>query len=552
MSSHSQTESPSPWRWRAYQRQCLEVFVGRSVPRLLDGTSAVEQGEIPRCWLLLWRRQGGKSTTLAEVSILEMLRKRGRLVTYASASLLLGRELIYKEAAILQAALPRLQTVSRATRTCLEAADGRTGRSLPAKTSPKDFADLFQAQRLEFRVWHDRSHCSRTQIIAPNPATARGWTGTVLLDEFGFIRELQDLWEAIEPIVSTDRNFRLLGATTPPVDDAHFSYTLTEPPPGTEFPVNPAGNWYRSSAGKLVHRVDVFDANAAGVPLYDLDTGRELTPEQHRARSLDADAWRRNYGIIHLRVGTAAVGLDVLESAQARGRDQARFFYIETDNDWTNAMAWTRDSLTRGEIGLGWDLATTERERSNPSAVAVVERLSDGFVVRSLMVWKLGQPALARGRVRALIEQITRRGVRPRRLCVDASNERYFAAEVRAELSALLPVDLVTGSESITPPGQDPISMKVYLGHRLVQALERNQLTLPPEPYVRVDFRRVRRDRGSFLAETGAGGEHGDTFDAVKLALHAVSGAEGSAALPPESVRVGKAQFRPTSWTGGR
>lgn len=514
--------------------------------------SVVEPGEIPRCWLLLWRRQGGKSTTLAEVSILEMLRKRGRLVTYASASLLLGRELIYKEAAILQAALPRLQAVSRATRTCLEAADSRTGRGLPAKASTQDFADLFQAQRLEFRVWHDRSHCSRTQIIAPNPATARGWTGTVLLDEFGFIRELQDLWEAIEPIVSTDRNFRLLGATTPPVDDAHFSYTLTEPQPGTEFPVHPAGNWYRSSAGKLIHRVDVHDAHTAGVALYDLDTGRELTPEEHRARSLDADAWRRNYGIIHLRGGTAAAGLDVLESAQARGRDQARFFYIETDDDWRNATNWTRDIVTRGDIGLGWDLATTERERSNPSAMAVMERVSDDFIIRSLMVWKLGQPAVARERVRALIEQMTRCGIRPRKLCVDASNERYFAAEVRAELSPLLPVELITGSESVTPPGQDPISMKVYLGHRLLRALDRNQLTLPPEPYVRADFRRVRRDRGSFLSETGPGGEHGDTFDAAKLAFHAVCGQDDSGTLPPESVRVGRPQFRPAAWTGGR
>lgn len=541
-----------PWHWRAYQRQCLEVLVGRTVPRLINGAEALSSDEIPRCWFLLWRRQGGKSSTLAEVSILEMLRGRRRLVTYASASLLLGRELIYKEASVLQAALPRLQAASNEAKVRLEATDSRTGRPLPPKLSSEDFTSLFQAQRLELRLWHDRHHCSRTQVIAPNPATARGWTGTVLLDEFGFIRGLQELWEAVEPIVSTDRSFRLLGATTPPADDAHFSYTLTEPPPGTEFPVSPSGNWYRSTSGKLVHRVDVFDAAEAGVQLYDLDTGRELTPQEHRAQAMDADAWRRNYGIVHLRGGTAAADLQAIESAQARGHDSARFFIVETDEDWHQVLAWTASALTHGEVGLGWDLATTERERSNPSALALLEQLPGEWILRTLTVWKLCDPVMARARVRSLIEQIGRRGLRPRRLCIDGSNERYFAADARRELSGLLPVELVAGGETLQPPGENPIPAKVYLGHRLLRILHANQLTLPPGPYVRMDFRRIRRDRGSFISDTGPGGEHGDTFDAAKLALHALEGTLGTMPGSLTAVRVGRVQFHPRRWSADR
>ena len=538
--------------WRAYQRQCLEVFAGRTVPRLVHGGEASGSGETPRCWFLLWRRQGGKSSTLAEVSILEMLRGPRRRVTYASASLLLGRELIYKEAAVLQAVLPRLQAASSTAKVQLEAADSKTGRSLPRRLSSEDFTSLFQAQRLEFRLWHDRHHCARTQVIAPNPATARGWTGTVLLDEFGFIRGLQELWEAVEPIVSTDPSFRLLGATTPPFDDAHFSYTLTEPPPGTEFPVRPAGNWYRSTSGKLVHRVDVFDAAEAGVRLYDLDTGRELTPQEHRAQAIDADAWRRNYGIIHLRGGTAAADLRAIESSQARGQDVARFFHVETDGDWHQVLDWTGAALTQGEVGLGWDLATTERERSNPSALAVLEKLAGEWILRTLTIWKLCDPVLARTRVRLLIERIGRRGLRPRRLCVDGSNERYFAADVRRELGDLLPVESVAGGDTLHPPGENPIPAKVHLGHRLLCILHGNQLTLPPEPYVRADFRRVRHDRGSFIAETGPGGEHADTFDATKLALYALEGKGGFSPETPTAVRVGRVQFRPRSWNTDR
>lgn len=536
------------WNWRPYQRQCLEVFAGRRIPRLLDGSMAVAVGEVPRCWLLLWRRQGGKSSTLADLSLLEMMRGRRRLVTYASASLLLGRELIYKEAAVLQAALPRLQQLADSRRIRLEPTDAKTGRPLSTRVSPEDFAAVYQAQRLEFRLWHNRQNCSRTQIIAPNPATARGWTGTVLIDEFGFIHHLQELWEAIEPIVSTDRSFRLIGATTPPMDDSHFSYSLTEPPPGAEFPVDPSGNWYRSGTGKLVHRVDVFDASRAGVRLYDLDTGRELTPEEHRAGALDADAWRRNYGIVHLRGGTAAVGLTELESAQARGRDQARFFVVETSDDWNAVLAYVGQSLTRGEVGLGWDLATTEHQRSNPSAVAAMEQLEGEWILRLLAVWKLTDPQCARSRMRSLVERVAGRGIRARRLCIDASNERYFAAEVQRELGSLLPVELVAGGDLLTLPGRTPLPAKVHLGYRLLQILERNQLTLPPEPYVRADFRRVRRDRGSFAAETGPGGEHGDTFDAAKLALYALESSQGAGVTSAEGVRVGQARFRPTRW----
>ncbi len=40
-----------------------------------------------------------------------------------------------------------------------------------------------QGKGLEFRIFHDNSAYSRTRVIAPNVATARGWSEMVLLDE---------------------------------------------------------------------------------------------------------------------------------------------------------------------------------------------------------------------------------------------------------------------------------------------------------------------------------------------------------------------------------
>src|ERR1700679_840722 len=61
---------------RPYQETALAAFIK----------------EPDRCWALLWERQSGKSTTLADFALYEMLRHPGRTVIYASASLLLAQE----------------------------------------------------------------------------------------------------------------------------------------------------------------------------------------------------------------------------------------------------------------------------------------------------------------------------------------------------------------------------------------------------------------------------------------------------------------------------
>lgn len=68
------------------------------------------------------------------------------------------------------------------------------------------------------------------------------------------------------------------------------------------------------------------------------------------------------------------------------------------------------------------------------------------------------------------------------------------------------------------------MNQKQFLGSQLVGELEDNHVWLPPERYVREDFRLVKRDRGQFVCEPDAAGRHGDTFDAVKLAVQALIG----------------------------
>lgn len=483
-----------------------------------------------RSFFLLWARQRGKSTMLSEGALDEMTGTPGRLVTYASASLLLGREIILKEALVLQRAISEMSHVANQAGLKLETANAQTHKAV-LMPSPDDFAELFESQRLELRIWHDKTRFSRTQVIAPNPATARGWSGTVMLDEFGFIRDFRDLWEAVEPIISSDRSFKFIGATTPPRDDAHYSYELTAPPRGTTFPINPEGNWYTSEVGELVHRVDIFDSHAAGQKIYDRRTGQEMTPEEHFKRAEDKDAWRRNYKVEHVLGGTAACGLVELHNAQSKGEERGcRFVQVDCDADFDVAMAHLRERLQPSRaIGLGWDLATTEKETSNPSSLTIAERNGVETDLRLVLAWKTKDPAVQRERVGRVLAEIRAKGSRARRLCIDASNERLFAAEMAKELSGQVPVELVVAGERVQVPGrEEPTNYKTLEGDLLVGALNDNRLAIPPERYVRDDWRLVRKEGGRFECVADGEGRHGDTFDSSKHALWALASNAGN------------------------
>jgi hypothetical protein len=383
---------------------------------------------------------------------------------------------------------------------------------------------MFEAQKLEFRYYHDRTDYSRTKVVALEPDTV-GETGDLICDEISRKKNWPEVWEAIEPIAQSNPDFRVIFATTPSPDDAHLSNEMLVPPVGTLLPVNPAGNWYRSDFGIWVLRVDAFDAYADGVPVYDLETREPMAPADHRKRANDKDAWDRNYGVKFVLGGTSAVGVVQLNASQTRGIGQCAFFLCEDDGDFDRALAFLVDHIGAGKVGLGWDLATTEKETSNPSSFTVVEEL-DALNWRATITvaWKTADPELAKARVKLLVQAVNSRalGGRARRLAIDATNERYFATLMQRELSALVPVELVVASETVEQPGSESITKKALLGNTLAGDINENRATLPPERYIKDDFRRVKRDRGSFACELGPNGEHGDTFDSHKLALHAL------------------------------
>lgn len=196
-------------------------------------------------------------------------------------------------------------------------------------------------------------------------------------------------------------------------------------------------------------------------------------------------------------------------------------------------------------LGLGLDVATTEKDTSNPSALALVEAVNLDFIVRLLLRWKTSDPEVTIGIITSLLMRIAPR--RARKLCVDATSEKFFAADVKRRLSPLVPVDLVVSSESILYLGEK-MSVKAFLGNQLINELDDGHLILPDETWVKDDFRLVKRDRGSFITEVDSNGGHGDGFDAVKLAIHAAKGPGGPSEATPAQVGSFGAQRGQGRW----
>lgn len=189
--------------------------------------------------------------------------------------------------------------------------------------------------------------------------------------------------------------------------------------------------------------------------------------------------------------------------------------------------AWA-DLLTDGAIALGYDVATTEKGTSNPSALVVMQKEARMCMTRLVVSWKTREPAVARAVLGCIFEDIEARGKKPRRLVIDASSEKYYAADIRTAFARRCPVELIGGNQKLKFRGEE-LDAKSLLGNMYCSGLEDGLILLPAGEWIELDHRLVKREAGRFVTDLGPGGEHGDTFDAGKLAYWGLQGGGGPA-----------------------
>ncbi|HRJ47452.1 MAG TPA: hypothetical protein PKY38_08835, partial [Opitutaceae bacterium] len=179
-------------------------------------------------------------------------------------------------------------------------------------------------------------------------------------------------------------------------------------------------------------------------------------------------------------------------------------------------------------IGIGLDPATTTKKKSNPSSITVTQQVGLIYYPRLTVRYKSTDPDVTHSLLDQIIGGLRGIGLRVRKVCILATNERYFAVAVRKKLATKAPVELVIESENITYLAEE-MKVKAYLGNLFVNTIDEGYFALAPAEFIKVDLRLVLRDRGTFDAEIGKDGGHGDTFDSNGASLHALKGKGGPA-----------------------
>lgn len=176
---------------------------------------------------------------------------------------------------------------------------------------------------------------------------------------------------------------------------------------------------------------------------------------------------------------------------------------------------WTRH-LMGGRLGIGYDVATTINKTSNPSSISVTEDYAGKYWERLIIRFKSDEPEAPMQILTSIFEAVDPNKLRS--LCIDSSNEKYHARNVRNRFRSKCPVYLISSGESILWLGEK-FSYKTLLGQLYVSAFEDNRIALPDGDWIVRDHRLVKNHAGSYATDLDDEGNHGDTFDSGKLSL---------------------------------
>lgn len=326
-----------------------------------DSMVKMKPFQLPIFWLsvgvlvLHWSRQIGKSYVLAAWAVYRLLTRPGRLVTVLSNSRENGMEFMQKVREI-----------------CMLAGVAFEDEDL----SPDEF---FENMRVEVRI-KVAGKVGRIKVLAANPRTARGFSGDLILDEFAFHENSVAIWDAAEPIMSSNKDYECRIAST---GNGRFNmfYQMCAGAEATASPENPAG-LCTSAAGFLVSRVSRTAAYSMGQKIYDPKTRREVTPEEARNAALDKASYDQNYELTFNDENATLLTHELISACEYADRIGAsgRPEYFICEQEWSaealDFLASCSEILILGQdVGRHHDL----------SSVTVGERIGGVIFVRGLL-----------------------------------------------------------------------------------------------------------------------------------------------------------------------
>jgi len=351
---------------------------------------------------------------------------------------------------------------------------------------------------------------ARITGLPANPATARGHSANVLLDEFATHRDSRAIWRALFPTIT--RGYRLRVCTTP-LGKQNKAYDLWT-------------DWgKRAAAGDpnySCRKVTIYDAVRGGLTLKDHE-GNPTTPEHLREALADEEAWQQEYLCDFLDEATAWLSYDLISGIEDPEMESmpswAMLLVAEAQASYAEYLRTKRDIALdpglledlRGIEGiyLGLDIG---RRRDLTVLWALQET---GGILRSLAMIELArQPFWIQQRI--LFYLLAVPGMR--RACIDCTGIGAQLAEAAQEQFGEWKVEAVTFT----------VQAKEALAGAIKARVEDKQAAIPILPHVRASLHSVKRMQTTtghfrFDAERSEATGHADHFWALALACQAAS-----------------------------
>lgn len=191
-------------------------------------------------------------------------------------------------------------------------------------------------------------------------------------------------------------------------------------------------------------------------------------------------------------------------------------------------------------ITLGYDVATTTKAKSNPSALTVMQDAGTEYEVPLMLRWKASEDWIHHAVIDCVLDDIAGAKCRAQGLGVDATSEKLFAASLRNRLAGRVPVVLCVFSENTELFGETML-MKMAGCGLYVGDFEDNRMGLPNVDWVMSDHRLVKDFKGSYVFEEDKEGNHADGFSSAMLARYVMTRRLG---LVDVSVATGESRRR--------
>ena len=430
-------------------------------------------------YLLCWSRQIGKSFTLAAWAVDRLLTFPGRLVTILSNSRDNGAELNLKVA-----------EVCRLLGVAFEAED----------MSPNaEYANMHMETRIKVK-----GAIGRIKVLAANSRTARGFSGDLILDEFAFHENSQSIWEAAEPILSSNPNFLCRIASTLNGRYNMFYMLMTS---GT-IPVS------------LITRTEAWKQ---GRKIYHPITRKEITPEEARKLAIDKRAYDQNYECIVGDENTALLTHELISAAELDGCG------IICEKGWTPAsLEFLR--ACPGDLYLGVDIG----RHHDLTVMTVMEKIGPMRFIRAIL--RIENMRLPDQQVR--LGEICRLK-NFRHACLDMTGLGLGLTEYAQDEFGQYKIEGINFSTTVPTTqliqleGRKAPTVKVTeaMATNLLQVYEDHQIKQPACPTLRDDLRKPERivspgGRVSIAATRDEAG-HADHFWSFALANEAASDNSG-------------------------